>query len=72
MSQESGAELLEQLGAQALNSQQVFTAEQTIAAIDSVTAQDVATAVGRALKGKVAIASVGQVHNVPSLDELTN
>lgn len=72
MSFENGAVLLEELGTQALNYQKCFSADELVAAIDSVTAQDVSTALTRALKGKVAIASVGNVHNVPSLEELAN
>lgn len=72
ISLENGGVLLEELGAQALNFQRVFTPQDLAAAIDAVTAQDVAAALNRALKGKVAVASVGNVHNVPQLDELAN
>lgn len=69
MSLESPAVLLEELGVDALNggSMEALTVD---AVIDSVTLNDLKEVVGKVLKGKVAIASVGQTGNVPFIDEL--
>ncbi|KAI1287646.1 Cytochrome b-c1 complex subunit 2, mitochondrial [Halotydeus destructor] len=67
---ENQDQLLEEMGAQALSHGQVLSLSDMEKAIDSVSGQDVAATIGKVLKGKLALAAVGQLHNVPSADEL--
>ena len=61
--------LLEELGVQALNASFLET-EQLVTAIDAVSLSDLKEAAARVLKGKVAIAAVGQTANVPFVEDL--
>lgn len=69
MSLESPSLLLEELGVQTLNGTplDISTMESVI---DSVSLNDLKDAASKVLKGKVAIAAVGQTHNVPFVEDL--
>ena len=69
MSLENPNLVLEETAVQALNGGAVET-EKLNSVIDSITLSDLREAAARVLKGKVAIASVGQVNNVPFIDDL--
>lgn len=69
MSLENPNLLLEETAVQALNGGAVETGKLN-SVIDSITLSDLREAAARVLKGKVAIASVGQVNNVPFIDDL--
>lgn len=70
MSLEDSEQLSQELSLQALNSTQVVSPKELSAAVDSVTMNDLNQVVSRVMKSKVAIASLGQIHNVPVLEEL--
>jgi len=70
MSAENQGQLLEEAGTQALNLGQVLSTNDVLKAIDGVSLQDVTSAAARVVKGKGAIAAVGQLHNVPYLEDL--
>ena len=69
MALEQPSLLLEELGSQTLNSGSADL-ESLESAIDGVSLNDVKEVVSRVLKGKVAIAAVGQTANVPYLEDL--
>jgi ubiquinol-cytochrome c reductase core subunit 2 len=70
MSAENQCLVLEEMGAQALNLGQVLSTNEVLKAIDGVTLQDVTSAASRVVKSKGAMASVGQLHNAPYLEDL--
>ena len=72
MSLEDSEQLSQELTLQALNTAQVAAPKDLAAAVDSVTMSDLNQVVSRVMKGKVAIASLGQTHNVPVLEDLVN
>lgn len=72
MSLEDSEQLSQELSLQALNADQVSTPKNMAAAVDSVSMNDLIQVAGRVMKSKVAIASVGQTHNVPVLEDLVN
>lgn len=69
MSMESPAVLLEELGVQTLNGTplDISTLESVI---DNVSLNDLKEVTSKVLKGKVAIAAVGQTRNVPFVEDL--
>ena len=69
MSLESPSLLLEELGVQALSGS-ALELEKIESVIDSVSLNDLKEVSSKVLKGKVAIAAVGQTHNVPFLEDL--
>jgi ubiquinol-cytochrome c reductase core subunit 2 len=70
MGMEQSTQLLEELGTQALNGTPEVGFDTAVSAIDSITLNDVNEAVSKVLKGKVAIAAVGSVSNVPYQEDL--
>lgn len=70
MSLEPSLQVLEELGTQALNGGSALGIDNTESVIDSVSLNDVNEAVSKVLKGKVAIAAVGSVSNVPHQEDL--
>lgn len=72
MSLEDSEQLSQELTLQALNAAQVASPKDLVAAVDGVALSDLNQVVGRVMKGKVAIASLGQTHNVPVLEDLVN
>lgn len=70
MSLEDSEQLSQELALQAMNSSQVVSSKELSAAVDNVTMNDLNQVVSRVMKSKVAIASLGQTHNVPVLEEL--
>jgi predicted Zn-dependent peptidase len=69
ISLESESLLLEELGVQSLNGSPLEV-EKIESVIEAVTLNDVKEAAAKVLKGKVAIAAVGQTHNVPYVEDL--
>lgn len=70
MSLEDQNQLLEEIGFQSLHVGRVVPTKDMISAIDATTLNDISEVANRVMKGKVAIAAVGKVHNVPHLEDL--
>lgn len=62
--------LLNWIGEQAMSGGQLLTVDAVLAMVDAVTAADVNAAAKSMLSGKAAMAAVGNVENVPYLDQL--
>lgn len=72
MSLEDSEQLVQELSLQALNAGQVSSPKEIAAAVDGISLNDLTQVVGRVMKSKVAIASLGQTHAVPVLEDLVN
>lgn len=72
MSLEDSEQLSQDLSLQALSAGQVSAPKDLATAVDGVSMNDLNQVVGRVMKSKVAIASLGQTHNVPVLEDLVN
>lgn len=70
LSLEQQNQVLEELGTRALNGETSISLDNVESAIDSLSLNDVKEIVSRVLKGRVAIAGLGQVHNVPYIEDL--
>ena len=67
---EPSSSLMEEVGTAVLNGSQPVTPANLAAAIDAITLNDVNSVAARVVKGKVSIAALGQVDNVPYLEDL--
>ncbi|XP_046994933.1 cytochrome b-c1 complex subunit 2, mitochondrial [Schistocerca americana] len=70
MSEESGDNLLESIGYQALLRGDVHTGQQLAATIDSISPADVTAVAKKIANGKLSMGAAGQLHCVPYVDEL--
>lgn len=67
---EQEAALLEEVGTATLNGNQLVTPDNLASAIDAITLNDVNAVAAKVTKGKVSIAAIGQVDNVPYVEDL--
>merc|ERR1719187_561497 len=67
---EDSANLVADLGIQALMTGKVIEIEDVLAAIDAVTLEDVLEVASKIPDGKYTMASVGKLHDTPFIDEL--
>ena len=70
ISNEEPSLLVEEIGTQALTLGQVLSLSDFEKAVDSVSAQDVSALASKIVKSKGAMASVGNLQNVPYLEDL--
>lgn len=70
MGTEEQASIVEDLATQAASTGSLLSPKEQCRVVDSITAADVNQIVGKALKGKGAMAAVGRLYNTPYLDEL--
>jgi len=70
MSFEEQNQVLEELGVQLLNGSTPLGVDNAESAIDALSLNEVNEVVSKTLKGKVAIAAVGSVSNVPHAEDL--
>lgn len=67
---EQSSSLMEEVGTTVLNGGQPVTPDNLAAAVDAITLNDVNSVAAKVVKGKVSIAALGQVGNVPYLEDL--
>jgi len=70
MSTESQSNLLEEMGAQAVATGQIFSTGDVEKLIDAITVNDVTSATAKIVKGKGAMSAVGKLYNTPYLEDL--
>ena len=63
--------LIEEMGTQALNLGKILEPDEIEQMIDSINLHDFASIATKVMKGRGAMASVGKVHNVPYLEDLS-
>jgi len=71
MSIEGPSQLLEEFGVQAQTVGKLTTLQETFAAVDSLTANDVKTIAKKVINGKPSMAAIGNLSHTPYLDQLT-